>query len=111
MLFRSNTKDYKKRQDYKDQLEQLDWSVSRFAKHVGARAILGRLNGRTVIYYASFKKITTIVHENLHLSTGLKDVPLASALGLKDEQGKEYTDIPQASAAISQALIENGCTN
>ncbi len=32
------------------------------------------------------------MHENLHISTGLKDVTLAKAIGLKDEQGKDYTD-------------------
>jgi len=108
---RRNTRDGRKRDEYKDMLESLDWSVSRFAKSKRVHAILGRANGEPVVYYASFKKITTILHENLHISTGLKDIPLAAALGLKDDGGNDFTDLRKASAAISKALIEKGCTN
>ena len=108
---RRNTRRRADRERYERQLEQLDWSVSRFSRSIGIHAILGRADGQPVVYYASFKKITTILHENLHISTGLKDIPLAAALGLKDEGGRDFTDLRKASAAISKALIEKGCTN
>jgi hypothetical protein len=108
---KKNTKDARKRQEYKDKLEQLNWSVSKLASRIGVHAILGRANGQPVVYYNSFKKITTIVHENMHISTGLGDVGLAKALGLKDEKGNYYTETYKASASISQALIDKGCTN
>lgn len=71
---------------------------------------MGIVNGNRVVFYRSFKKIATIVHENVHISTGLNDVGLAKALGLKDELGNFYTDTFKASRAISQALIDNGST-
>jgi hypothetical protein len=107
----AGAKDARKRRAWQAQLDQLDWSVSKYASYIGVHAIVGRANGQPVVYYNSFNKITTIVHENLHISTGLKDVALAKALGLTDEQGKDYTDYRKASAAISQELINKSCTN
>lgn len=105
------TDDPIKRREYRQALERLDWSVSKWASRVGIHAVLGTVNGDRVVFYNSFKKITTIVHENLHLSSGLGDVGLAKALGLKDEAGNDYADTFKASAAISRALIASGCTN
>ena len=85
-------------------LAVLKWSVSKWFKeaHSGkVRAAVGR--GGSVF----FKKFgsTTILHENLHRSTGLGDVALANKLGLKNNG-----TIPSASQAISKALKENGCS-
>ena len=108
---KKNTKNSIVRGEYQQKLERLDWSVSKWADRVGIHAVLGTVNGDQVVFYNSFKKITTIVHENLHISSGLGDVGLAKALGLKDANGKDYIDTYKASSAISQALIDKGCTN
>lgn len=87
-------------------LAVLGWSVSKWFKNNGGlngtvRAAVG--TGRRV-FYRSFG-MTTTLHENLHVSTKLKDIPLADKLGLRHSGTTE-----SASEAISKALKARGCS-
>ncbi len=85
-------------------LKVLKWSVSKWFKksyNGKVRAIVGRGGS---IYFNKFSA-TTILHENLHRSTGKNDLDLADALGLKHNG-----TIPLASQAISKALKDHGCS-
>lgn len=85
-------------------LAVLGWSVSEwFEKTYGGRvqAAVGS-GGR--IFYKNFGS-TTVLHENLHVLTGMNDVDLANKLGLTHNGTTE-----SASQAISAALKANGCS-
>ncbi|MEZ5306352.1 MAG: hypothetical protein R2684_04320 [Pyrinomonadaceae bacterium] len=64
------------------------------------------------IYYVTFDSKTTVLHENMHLSTGLNDVDLAAKLGItENEILDQYSANGSPSAAISKKLKDRGCTN
>lgn len=79
------------------------WSVSEYTKKVGGFHAIKGSNGR--IYYAILDRTTIIIHDNLHLSTGLADIELADKLGLGN-----FSTIAEASAAISSALQKHKFT-
>ncbi len=82
-----------------------NWTVSTwFKKKYGGR-IQAAVGSNDRVFYKNFNSVTTILHENLHVSTGLGDVALANKLGLKHDG-----TVASASPAISAALIANGCT-
>lgn len=81
------------------------WFDNRYGKNstIHAAVATGASNPATV-YYRDFG-VTTTLHENLHISTGLNDVDLADKLGLKHNG-----TTPSASEAISQGLKDNSCS-
>ncbi len=83
------------------------WTVSEWFKRNGGLngIIQAAVGSGGSVYYRNFNSVTTILHENLHVSEGLGDIALANRLGLIHSGNVE-----SASQAISAALILNGCT-
>ena len=98
---------------WRNVLENLDLPVSKWIRlkaNRGIRAIVSRGSDDVYIgiFYVKFDKITTVLHENLHLSTNLGDKDLALKLGLTED---DISKAKGASPAISQLLIDKKCSN
>lgn len=86
-------------------LTELNSSVSDWLNAPGQKKVQAIVGSQGRVFYVNFNSVTTIIHENLHVSTGLSDIPLAEKLGL----GK-FKDYKKASQAISKILRKKGCT-
>ena len=93
----------------KDDLEK---TIPDYFLSAGANAITNKDPNIPGVYYDDVNNeydSQTILHESIHFATGLNDVDLANALGLKNSEGKtfEKDDYRNASRAIKEAIYAN----
>ena len=84
---------------------ELPLSVSEWVYLPKNRGVSAFVAANRAVYYVDFNSVTTIIHENLHVSTGLGDVALAARLGLGT-----FSNAREASPKISEKLQQMGCT-
>lgn len=84
-----------------------DWfkNARRGSRKTGA--FVGNYNGNSnTVFYAEYDWLK-ILHESLHVTTGLSDDELAAALGV--DISKHSGDAQLSSASINKRLKEKGC--
>ncbi|MEZ5306562.1 MAG: hypothetical protein R2684_05375 [Pyrinomonadaceae bacterium] len=98
---------------YQNQINELSEPLNQYLTKPGRKHIRAIISRTTkAVYYMSFRRITTVLHENMHLSTGLDDPSLAEKLGITPEEiADENYGNGEASTAISKKLIEKKCSD